>query len=42
MLRVGHQNVYYMYNKVPDLCVFLSQSTPSYDIFDITTRLQNF
>ena len=36
MLRVAHQNVYYLYNKVPGLCVFLSQSTPSYNIFDIT------
>ena len=31
MLRVGHQNVYHLYNKVPDLCVFLSQSTPNYN-----------
>ena len=30
MLRVGHQNVYHLYNKVLDLCVFLSQSTPNY------------
>ena len=30
VLRVGHQNVYHLYNKVPDLCVFLSQSTPNY------------
>ena len=36
MLRVGHQNVYHLYNKVPDLCVFLSQSTPSYNVFGIT------
>ena len=36
MLYVGHQNVYHLYNKVPDLCVFLSQSTPSYNIFGIT------
>ena len=36
MLRVGHQNVYHLYNKVPDLCVFLSQSTPNYNIFGIT------
>ena len=32
MLRVGHLNVY----QVPDLCVFLSQSTPNYNIFGIT------
>ena len=31
MLRVGHQNVYHLYNKVPDLCVFLSQPTPNYN-----------
>ena len=36
MLRAGHQNVYRLYNKVPNLCVFLSQSTPSYNIFGIT------
>ena len=36
MLRVGHQNVYHLYKKVPDLCVFLSQSTPNYNIFGIT------
>ena len=30
------QNVYHLYNKVPDLCVFLSQSTPNYNIFGIT------
>ena len=36
MLRVGHQNVYHFYNKVPDLCLFLSQSTPNYNIFSIT------
>ena len=36
MLRVGHQNVYHLYNKVLDLCVFLSQSTPNYNIFGIT------
>ena len=36
MLRVGHQNVYHLYNKVPDLCVFLSQSTPNYNMFCIT------
>ena len=35
MLRVGHQNVYHLYNKVPDLCVSLSRSTPSYNIFGI-------
>ena len=36
MLCVGHQNVYHLYNKVPDLCVFFSQSTPNYNIFGIT------
>ena len=36
MLRVGHRNVYHLYNKVPVLCVFLSQSTPNYNIFGIT------
>ena len=35
MLRVGHQNVYHLYNKVPDLCIFLCQSTPNYNIFGI-------
>ena len=28
--------MYHLYNKVPDLCVFLSQSTPNYNIFGIT------
>ena len=41
MLRVGHQNVYHLYNKVPDLCVFLSQSTPNYNIFGITESRLN-
>ena len=36
MLRLGHQNVYDLYNNVPDLCVFLSQSTPNFNIFGIT------
>ena len=36
MLHFGHQNVYHLCNKVPELCVFLSQSTPSYKFFDIT------
>ena len=36
MLRVGYQNVYHLYNKVPDLCVFLSQSKPNFNIFGIT------
>ena len=36
MLRVDHQNVHHLYNKVPDLCVFLSQSTPNYKNFGIT------
>ncbi len=36
MLRVGHQNVYHLYNKVPDLCEFLSHSTLNYNIFGIT------
>ena len=36
MLRVGHQTVYHLYNKVPDLCAFLSQSTPNYNMFGIT------
>ena len=36
MLRTGRQNVYHLYSKVPDLCVFLSQSTPNYNIFGIT------
>ena len=38
MLRVGHQNEYRLYNKVPDLCVFLSQSAPSYNSFGITSQ----
>ena len=29
-------DVYHLYNKVPGLCVFLSQSTPNYNIFGIT------
>ena len=36
MLRVGHQNVYHLNKKVPDQCVFLSQSTSNYNIFGIT------
>ena len=36
MLRVGYQNVHHLYNKVIDLCVFLSQSMPCYIIFGIT------
>ena len=36
MLRVGDHNVYHLYNKVPDLSVFLSQSVPSYNLFGIT------
>ena len=36
MLRVGHQNVYHLYYKVPGLYVFFSQSTPDYNIFGIT------
>ena len=36
LLRVGHQNVYHLYKKVPDLCAFLSQSTPNYNMFGIT------
>ena len=40
MLRVGHQNWYHLYNKVLDLCVFLSQSTPyNYNIVGITESL---
>ena len=34
--NVARWNVYHLYNKVPDLCVFLSQSTPNYNIFGIT------
>ena len=41
MLRVGHQNVYHLYNKVPDLCVFLSQPTPNYNNFGITESRLN-
>ena len=41
MLRVGHKNVYHLYNKVPDLCVFLSQSTPNYNICGITESRLN-
>ena len=36
MWRVGHQNVYHLCNKVPDLCVFLSQSMLNYKMFGIT------
>ena len=36
MMRAGHQNVYHLYNKVPDLCVLLNQSTPNYKNFGIT------
>ena len=31
-----HQNMYHLFNNVPDLCVFLNQSTPNYYIFGIT------
>ena len=36
MLRVGHQNVYHLHNKVLDLSVFLNQSAPSYNLFGVT------
>ena len=42
MLPVGHQNVYHLYNKVPGLCVFLSQSTSNYNIFGITESRLDF
>ena len=41
MLRVGHQNVYQLYNKVPDLCVFLSRSAPIIIIMYIYHALIN-
>ena len=42
MLRVGHQNVYHLHNKVPDLSVFLNLSAPSYNLFGITESRLDF
>ena len=36
MLRAGHFNVYHLYNKVPDVCAFLAQSSPDCHLFGIT------
>ena len=34
--------MYHLYKKVPDLCAFLSQSTPNYNMFGITeSRLES-
>ena len=42
MLRVAHQNVYHLHNKVPDLSVFLNQSAPSYNLFGVTESRLDF
>ena len=42
MLRVGHQNVYHLHNKVLDLSVFLNQSAPSYNLFGVTESRLDF
>ena len=42
MLRVGHQNVYHLHNKVFDLSVFLNQSAPSYSLFGVTESRLDF
>ena len=43
MLRVGHLNVYHLYNKVPDVCNFLqSQSSSEYHLFGITESRLDF
>ena len=42
MLRVGHQNVYQLHNKVLDLSVFLNQSAPSYNLFGFTESKLDF
>lgn len=34
-LLIGHLNIYQLYNKVPDLCVMLSQPN-AFDMFGIT------
>ena len=43
MLRVGHLNVYHLYNKVPDVCNFLqSQSSSEYHLFGVTESRLDF
>ena len=43
MLRVGHLNVYHLYNKVSDVCKFLqSQSSSGYHLFGITESRLDF
>ena len=43
MLRVGHLNVYHLYNKVPDVCKFLqSQSSSGYHLFGTTESRLDF
>ena len=43
MLRVGHLNVYHLYNKVPDVCNFLqSQSFSEYHLLGITESRLDF
>ena len=43
MLRVGHLNVYHLYNKVPNVCKFLhSQSSSEYLLLGITGSRLDF
>ena len=43
MLRVGHLNVYHLYNKVHDVCNFLqSQSSSEYHLFGVTESRLDF
>ena len=43
MLRVGHLNVYHLYNRVPNVCNFLkSQSASEYQLFGITESRLDF
>ena len=40
-LRIGHLNVYHLYNKVPDLWSFLNVSQPYYHFYGITETWLN-
>ena len=43
VLRVGHLNVYHLYNKVPDVCNFLqSQSSSKYHLLGVTESRLDF
>ena len=36
MLHLGHLNIFHLFSKIPDLCAFLSRSTPLYHIFGVS------